>query len=242
MTARRDLPGRARGARRRAALAGACALAAGLAAGGCAIQPPDPAPSREFAPALPVKREPQRAVTGSIFGNHRQESWFGRKRDYDVGDVVTVVLNEATQASRAQSGSVSRESSNDMLTPGALAVLRPSGGALADFSTSGNKIESAGGGTAEQQASLAATVAVTVVEVLANGNLVVRGEKRLTLTEGSEVIQVSGIIRARDIAPDNTVLSRRIANAQITYQGRGDMARASRPGWGTRLFMNIWPF
>ena len=81
-----------------------------------------------------------------------------------------------------------------------------------------------------------------MVEVLPNGNLVIRGEKRLTLTEGSEVIQVSGIIRSRDIAPDNTVLSRRIANAQITYLGSGDMARAARPGWGTRLLLNIWPF
>lgn len=208
----------------------------------CAVSSPPLAPTPEFAPVHPPELARERPVTGSIFGNHREESWFGQKRDYYVGDVVTIVLDEQTQAQRAQSASINRESSNDMITPGAAAVLRPRGGAFADLGFGGNTIESAGGGTTDQQATLSATIAATVVEVLPNGNLVIRGEKRLTLTEGSEVIQVSGIIRSRDIAPDNTVLSRRIANAQITYLGTGDMARAARPGWGTRLLLNIWPF
>jgi flagellar L-ring protein precursor FlgH len=75
-----------------------------------------------------------------------------------------------------------------------------------------------------------------------NGNLVILGEKRLTLTEGSEVIEVRGVIRPEDIQPNNTVLSRRIANAEISYSGSGDLARAVRPAWGTRVFMGLWPF
>ena len=85
-------------------------------------------------------------------------------------------------------------------------------------------------------------VAVTVVEILANGNLVLRGEKQLALSEGSEVIQVAGIIRPEDIAPNNTVQSRRLAHAQIAYRGTGDLAAATRPGWGTNAFMKLWPF
>jgi flagellar L-ring protein precursor FlgH len=83
---------------------------------------------------------------------------------------------------------------------------------------------------------------VTVVEVLANGNLMVRGEKQLALTEGAEIIQVSGIIRPEDISPNNTVQSRRLANAQIAYRGTGDMANAAKAGWGTNALMKFWPF
>ena len=83
---------------------------------------------------------------------------------------------------------------------------------------------------------------MTVVEVLANGNLMVRGEKQLALTEGAEIIQVSGIIRPEDISPNNTVQSRRLANAQIAYRGTGDMANAAKAGWGTNALMKFWPF
>jgi len=105
-----------------------------------------------------------------------------------------------------------------------------------------SEINSSGTGTADQNARLTGSIAVTVVEVLANGNLMVRGEKQLALTEGAEVIQVSGIVRPEDISPNNTLQSRRLANAQIAYRGTGDMASATRPGWGTNLLMKIWPF
>jgi flagellar L-ring protein precursor FlgH len=101
---------------------------------------------------------------------------------------------------------------------------------------------SAGSGTADQTATLTGSLAVSVVEVLPNGNLVVRGEKQLSLSEGSEVIQVSGVIRPQDVSPNNTVLSRRLAHSQIAYRGSGDLAVASRPGWGTNLLNRFWPF
>jgi flagellar L-ring protein precursor FlgH len=81
-----------------------------------------------------------------------------------------------------------------------------------------------------------------VVEVLGNGNLVIVGEKQLALTEGSEFIQVKGIIRPADIQPDNTILSQRIANAQISYRGSGELASATKPAWLTSLLYNFWPF
>jgi flagellar L-ring protein precursor FlgH len=85
-------------------------------------------------------------------------------------------------------------------------------------------------------------VVVTVVDVMTNGNLVVRGEKQLALTEGSEIIQVAGVIRPDDVAPNNTVQSKRLANAQITYRGTGDMAATARAGWGTSGLLKLWPF
>jgi len=89
---------------------------------------------------------------------------------------------------------------------------------------------------------LSGSISATVERVLANGNLVIRGEKLLTLSEGTEVIQVQGIIRPDDVQPDNTVLSRRIANAQISYKGTGQLANAQRVPWGTNLFFSLWPF
>jgi len=89
---------------------------------------------------------------------------------------------------------------------------------------------------------LRANDAVTVVEVLANGNLMVRGEKKLGLAEGTEVIQVSGIIRPQDVGPNSTVQSLRLANAQIAYRGNGDVANAAKAGWGTSALHRFWPF
>jgi flagellar basal body L-ring protein FlgH len=86
------------------------------------------------------------------------------------------------------------------------------------------------------------SVTVSVIEVQPNGNLVVRGEKRLALTQGTEMIQVSGIIRPEDVAPNNTVQSRRLANANFVYQGGGELGSVARSGWGTRAILNYWPF
>jgi flagellar L-ring protein precursor FlgH len=95
---------------------------------------------------------------------------------------------------------------------------------------------------ADQKATLKGSLAVTVVEVLANGNLMVRGEKKLGLAEGTEVIQVSGIIRPQDVGPNSTVQSLRLANAQIAYRGNGDVANAAKAGWGTSALHRFWPF
>jgi flagellar L-ring protein precursor FlgH len=89
---------------------------------------------------------------------------------------------------------------------------------------------------------LKGSVAVSVVSVMANGNLVLRGEKQLALTEGAETIQVAGIIRPEDVSAINTVQSRRMANAQISYRGSGDLASTAKAGWGTSALMKLWPF
>ena len=159
-----------------------------------------------------------------------------------MGDVITVLLSESTQAKRSQDSLVSRDSSNDVIPTGMTARATAAPGLLSGMKLDGGSISSTGTGTANQLATLEGSVAVTVVQVLANGNLVLRGEKQLALSEGSEVIQVAGTIRPEDVAPNNTVQSRRLANAQITYRGTGDLAAASRAGWGTSALLKLWPF
>jgi flagellar L-ring protein precursor FlgH len=159
-----------------------------------------------------------------------------------VGDVITVLLNESTQAARTQNGSITRDSSNTLIPEGLKTYGAGLGGFMKGINMTGGSVSNKGTGAADQQASLNGSVAVSVVEVMANGNLVLRGEKQLALTEGSEIIQVAGIIRPDDVAPNNTVQSRRLANAQIAYKGTGDLANATKAGWGTSALLKIWPF
>ena len=206
-------------------------------------------PTAEFAPVQPIPDAAPTQVTGSIFANGR--SLFGDLRSYQateikVGDLITVLLNETTQASRTSGLSTSRESTNDAIgLPQKDYIVRKLGFGTNFFEgmkTDGSSITSEGTGTAGQAATLTGSISAMVVEVLSNGNLVIIGEKQLALTEGSEFIQVKGIIRPADIQPDNTILSQRIAHAQISYRGTGDLASASRPAWGTGMLYKFWPF
>jgi flagellar L-ring protein precursor FlgH len=224
-------------------------LALGL--GGCATAPEPLAHSPQFAPVIPVAIDKPRMATGAIYNGRQSDNFFGRNRNYRVGDLITVMLDESTRAIRKQTGTVKREASNDVIPSGLVnkALRIPSkifgskgDGALEGLNLNSSNIASTGEGSADQNASLTGAVSVTVVEVLSNGNLMVRGEKQLALTEGAEVIQVSGIIRPEDVSPNNMVQSRRLANAQIAYRGTGDMAAVAKTGWGTKALLKVWPF
>ncbi len=224
-------------------------LALGL--GGCATAPEPLAHTPEFAPVIPVALEKPRMATGAIYNGRHSDNFFGRSRNYRVGDLITVMLDESTRAGREQKGSVSRDAENNVVPSGLVSKImrlpdkllgNKFDGALNGVNLNKSTIKSDGVGTAGQSASLSGAVSVTVVEVLSNGNLMVRGEKQLALTEGAEIIQVSGIIRPDDVSPNNMVQSRRLANAQISYRGTGDMAAVAKTGWGTKALLKVWPF
>jgi len=210
---------------------------------GCATEPVDLVlkSSPDFAPVYPLASDRPKIATGGIYNNRQSDAWFGRGRNYQVGDIITVLLNESTQAARTQNTDVSRESKNSLPTGLSTKIgsMSPFLNGI-DLNSSANT--SKGAGKAGQQASLEGSIAVSVVEILANGNLLIRGEKKLGLTEGTEVIQVSGVIRPEDVGPNSTVQSRRLANAQIAYRGSGDLANATKAGWGTTALHKYWPF
>ena len=202
-------------------------------------------PSSEFAPIQPLPQAEEQRITGGVFDNGN--ALLGSKRTYrvgdlKVGDLVTVILTESTQASRSNNVSTSRVSTNDVIGLNQARGLLPGGRFFDGIKTDGSTITNTGAGATGQNASLVGSVASTVVDVMSNGNLIIFGEKQLALTEGSEFIQLKGVIRPSDIQPDNTVLSNRIANAQFSYRGTGDLANGSKPGWGTRLLYKAWPF
>jgi flagellar L-ring protein precursor FlgH len=222
-------------------------LLASLTVGsGCATPQVAPLlPEQAFEPITPVMPAEITAVTGSIFADSNARYRFGFKKNFQVGDIITVVLTEATQAQRQSGVETSREGANSPLKAlqGAFAldsnrVKR----AVKAIPFDDLKIESKGSGTANQAASLSGAIAATVIQVLPNESLLIKGQKRLTLSEGSETIQLLGLVDQRDVQPDNTVLSSRLANARISYEGSGDLSAVAKVPWGTNIVNKVWPF
>ena len=198
--------------------------------------------STQFSPVQPLPREFVKQTTGAIFAADSTDMWQAKRRDYRVGDIITVLLSESTQAARTLNNETSREATTDVVPSGLNNRISSLNSVLGGLKTDGGKTTNKGKGTADQQASLTGSIAATVVEVQANGNLVIRGEKQLSMSEGGEVIQVSGVIRPDDVSAISTVQSRRLANAQIAYRAAGDLANATRAGWGTSAIWKFWPF
>lgn len=154
-----------------------------------------------------------------------------------VGDLVTVILVERTQTSKSASSNQDRDGGISLAPPGAGPFSFDPGVLNSSGSSSFN-----GQGDAAQTSTLRGDLTVTIAEVRPNGTALVRGEKVMQLSQGEEWIQLSGIIRLADIDQDNRIASPRIADAQITYAGKGAVQRASREGWLSRFFNFVTPF
>jgi flagellar L-ring protein precursor FlgH len=197
---------------------------------------------QELAEYAPTYSPPSPAATqpnGSIF---QISTGFAPltsgARAASVGDVITITLVEKTQASKSNSADTNRTGSIGLTPPtsGPASFFKPT-----DIGASGTNTFS-GKGAATQSNALSGEITVTIAQVFPNGNLLVKGQKALTLNRGDEVIQISGIVRQSDISPDNRVPSTRVADAKIIYTGKGEIARASRQGWLQRFFSMISPF
>ncbi len=189
-----------------------------------------------WAPISP-KQKPEHyaAATGSLFNVDHAQNLYDDSKPHGLGDIVTVLLEEQTKA--AKSADADLEKSNDA-TMDPLSV----GGEelkIGNYNFSyelSNENKFSGNSSANQSNSLTGSITVEVVEVLANGNLVVRGEKWLTLNTGDEYLRVSGTIRPEDIDFENTIASTRISNARIQYSGTGDQQDMQEPGFLARFF------
>ncbi len=202
---------------------------------GCQSQTvrPEPEPEPEQLAALPAA-----PATGSIFQSGTEMRLFEDRKARRVGDVLTVQLVERTDASKSASTSVTKDSEVTIPAPTIFDEV-------ADvFNTAiGAERSFEGEGSSDQRNRLSGEVTVVVTGIAPNGNLLVAGDKRITLNQGEELIRLQGEVRPDDIAPDNTVLSNRVANAEITYAGSGAVADANVVGWLGRFFLSvIFPF
>ncbi len=200
-----------------------------------------------YAATAPVQPVPVVAQNGAIYQTEQRVgnvlTLFEDHKAMRVGDTLTIVLVEKTQASKNAKTSISKEGETGIegptlfgrpVTSGGVPILEQALSSSSDFD---------GNGASSQGNSLSGNITVTVAEVLSNGNLVVRGEKRLTLNQGEEYIQISGIVRPSDISGENRVLSTQLADARIRYSGSGAVADSNVMGWLQRFFISaIWPF
>lgn len=219
------------------------ATAAALVAAAFAPAPADAKkrdPRPDFAATMPAPAmSSPPPANGAIFqadGGYAAlyEGWRARR----VGDPLTVVLVERTAASKSANSKLNSNGSFG-LTPPATGPLHLFN--TADATASGTR-GFTGAGAADQANSLSGEVSVTVAQVYPNGTMLVQGQKRVTLNRGDEFVQIRGLVRMADVDRDNRVLSTRVADAQIAYTGRGDVARASRQGWLSRFFQVVSPF
>ena len=187
--------------------------------------------------AVPVQRTARGGVSGGVF-TADTVSLTSDSRAYRVGDAVTVILQETTQASKRAGTSISKGSSIGISPLAALGKVYDK--AAIDISADR---DFEGDATSTQQNALSGALTVIVQEVLPNGLLRVAGEKNLMLNQGEEFVRLKGFVRAADIDTDNRVSSLRVANARIAYSARGALAEANTPGWLTRFFNSpLMPF
>ena len=206
----------------------------------CLNQPITPDPN--FAP-VPIPAIPQyESKNGAIFQDHHDMRLFEDRKARNVGDILTVRLVEKLNASKKASTNTKKSSDASIVNPTLFGTPFSRGGVNLGADLNSNQ-DFKGEGDSTQSNTISGSITVTVAQVLPNGNLVVRGEKLMTINHGDEYVRFSGIVRPIDIDAANTVASTQVANSRIIYGGEGSVANASSPGWLMRFFNSPWwPF
>jgi flagellar L-ring protein precursor FlgH len=221
-------------------------IGASITLNACVIQQPAAPGDPRYAPVYDPAMAIPKANDGAIYRPNYGMSLFEDRKAHRVGDIITIVLNESTSSTKSTSVSMKKESGIDFNENSAGNTLLGSNPSFANLGLATNLEQNrdfTGEADADQSNQLSGNITVTVSDVLANGNLIVRGEKWMTLNRGDEYIRISGMIRPDDISPDNEVLSTKLANARIAYSGTGELADNAAAGWLTRFFNSpIWPF
>ena len=200
------------------------------------VPPPEPGDNLYAPPE--VEYNVYKQSKGTLYTGYSSLNLFQDMKAYRVGDILTVLLEEKTESDKQATTAFGKSTSFDLDSP------QIGNQVFDDFSANLNGSRDFDGSSASSQGnSLSGSITVTVYEILPNGILKVRGEKWLKLNQGDEFIRLTGNVRVEDISKDNEISSLRIADARITYAGRGDFANTNKPGWLTRFFNSAWfPF
>lgn len=177
------------------------------------------------------------STTGAV----RYTPLFEDRRARGVGDIIIVTLNEKTNASKNSGSNVERSGEINLSVPSLLGIplslLKKNATVEA---SSNNKFD--GSGKSASSNDFKGTIAVTVIETLPNGNLVVSGEKQIGINQGQEYIRLSGVVNPVHVTGNNTISSVQVADARIEYRGTGYVDEVQTMGWLSRFFLTISPF
>jgi flagellar L-ring protein precursor FlgH len=212
----------------------ACFIAASVLTTGCAVLQEDG--GRDFDATWPAEASTQGATPGAIYAQGTEVSLWENVTARNVGDTLTIRLEESTNAEKSVSTNTSKNSEAALTGPTIFGRPVTVNGTPVLEGSLGNESSFAGNGASKQSNALDGAISVTVAKRFANGNLLVRGQKWIAINSGKEFVRVQGIVRPADISPDNSVVSWKVADAYISYGGQGTVANASKPGWLYRFF------
>lgn len=197
--------------------------------------------SKNFMPVLPEEPLAEPTIDGAIYNRQSQGLFATERKASKVGDIVTISLDESFNASKSQSAATGKTDSYAIDLPNGLMNDILGRSVKSEDYALGTTQSFNGTGTASQSNAINGLVSAAVVRLFSNGNLEVMGQKKLTLNNGDEYVRVSGIVRPQDIGVGNIVNSNRLANAQITYIGAGEVADTAKRGWLSKLITTISP-
>jgi flagellar L-ring protein precursor FlgH len=213
--------------------------------GGCASTPPTSV--HQPMTARPMYQDAPRVANGSIFQDASARPLFEDRRARHVGDILMVRITENNRASAESASNASRTGKTSASISGLDAYPFNNVKALKKLNgldlgaESGNTF--AGGGDVENTNAFTGSITVTVIDVYPNGNLLVSGEKQVSIGHQQEFIRLSGVVNPRDIRSEtSSVESSRIADARIEYKATGYISEAQVMGWLSRFFLSVFPF
>lgn len=214
-----------------------------LCTAGCLHQPTE---SRFPAREQQLDKPRPSYANGSIW----QASSGGLAEDFRArakGDTLTVVISEQASASKEATTGTSRSAALSAGVPNLLGLETNMTGIknwmdLSKLLNASTDTKYDGSGSTTRKENLTATITARVVDVLANGNLLIEGRRNVMVNHEDQIIVLEGTVRPRDITPDNVVNSALIADARITYSGKGVISDRQRPGWLMEVLDKVWPF
>ena len=220
------------------------ALFAAAVLGGCALVPPEPIVTGPLtaeppAPYMVQAAEPNGSIyQPTVYGNY---PLFEDRRPRNIGDIVTIIIQEKTNAQKRVATSTERTGDASLGWGAVPSILPGNVSPDQEFNVAGgNAME--GEGSTRADNLFTGTLTTTVVGVLPNGNLQIAGDKQIAINRGSEYLRFSGVVDPRSITGNNTVASTQVADAKIEFRSKGVMDEVQTMGWLQRFFLNISPF
>jgi flagellar L-ring protein precursor FlgH len=205
---------------------------------GCAITPAPIVHQPVSVVAQSAKN--QREANGAIFQTATYRPLFEDNRARLIGDVLTITISENTSAAKAAASSGSKSGAASFAAPTILGLPASTTAKASISTTSSNKFDEKGAETASN--TFTGTIAVTVVDVLPNGNLLVSGEKQIAFNKGAEFVRFSGVVSPHNIAAGNNVASTQVADARFEYRSTSHVDLAEANSLLTRFFLSFIPF
>ncbi len=196
-----------------------------------------------YSPLSPKVAHFNESTDGAIFQDGMRVGFFDSMRAKNVGDILTISLRETTNATKSARTETTKGAIINEVAPTIIgSPVTVDGKNVLENNVDSDRRFSSQGQSAQSN-NMTGELTVTVVKVFTNRNLLVRGEKLIMLNQGNEYLRVMGIVRPEDISTDNTILSSRVANVQISYGGQGVINDANKMGWLSKFFQGTsWPF